>query len=124
MIGVGEVIPAGLVTPATAIDPVAISRDMSPIMEALRPGKLPIQIPTGWTGWKGGLNYTFYPVWVDELAGDFYDVPIVLTKMGRGFRSCLDECMVVAMRNPNVYFDMTESPSPPVKKKTAVNTSV
>ncbi len=116
MIGVGEVIPAGLVTAATAIDPVEISLAMSPIMEALRPGKLPIQIPTGWTGWKGGLNYTFHPVWVDELAGDFHDVPIVLTKMGRGFRSSFDECTVVAMRNPNVYFDMTESPSEHVRE--------
>ncbi len=33
MIGVGEMIPGGMVT--TAIDPVEIARDMSPIMEAL-----------------------------------------------------------------------------------------
>lgn len=109
LIGVGEVIPGGLVT--GSINPIEIARDMSPIMEALSPGNLPIQIPTGWTGWKGGLNYTYHPVWIDELAGNFPDVPIVLTKMGRGFRSSFDECMVVAMRNGNVYFDMTESPS-------------
>ncbi len=114
LIGVGEVIPGGLVT--GSIDPVEISQNMSPIMEALGPGNLPIQIPTGWTGWKGGLNYTYHPIWVDELAGDFPDVPIVLTKMGRGFRSSFDECMVVAMRNANVYIDMTESPSEHVRE--------
>ncbi len=114
LIGVGEVVPGGLVT--AAIDPVEIARDMSPIMEALRPGNLPIQLPTGWTGWKGNLHYIYSPIWVDELAGNFPDVPIVLTKMGRGFRASFDACMVIAMRNTNVYFDMTESPSEHVRE--------
>ncbi len=114
MKGVGEVVPGGAVT--AAIDPVEISRDMSPIMEALRPGRLPIQFPTGWSGWKGGLHYIYNPVWVDEIAGNFPDVPIVLTKMGRGFRTCFDTCVVVAMRNANVYFDMTEAPSEHVRE--------
>ena len=107
MIGMGELIPGGVVTASN--DPFEISRDMGPIMEALRPGKLPIQLPTGWSGWKGGLHYIYNPVWVDELAGNFPDVPIVLTKMGRGFRGSFDACAVVAMRNANVYFDMTDS---------------
>ena len=109
MIGVGELVPGGVVT--AAIDPVEIARDMGPIMEALRPGNLSIQIPTGWSGWKGGLNYIYDPIWVDELAGNFPDVPIVLTKMGRGFDASFDACAVVAMRNVNVYFDMTDSRS-------------
>ena len=114
MIGVGEMIPGGMVT--TAIDPVEIARDMSPIMEALGIGNWPIQIPTGWSGWQGGLHYIYDPIWVDEIAGIFPDVPIVLTKMGRGFRSCFDTCMVIAMRNANVYFDMTESPPEHVRE--------
>ena len=101
-------IPGGMVT--TAIDPVEIARDMGPIMEALGQGNWPIQITTGWSGWQGGLHYIYNPIWVDEIAGIFPDVPIVLTKMGRGFRSSFDACIVVAMRNANVYFDMTESP--------------
>ena len=114
LIGVGEIIPGGAVT--AAIDPVEIAQDMSPIMEALRPGGLPIQFPTGWSGWQGGLHFIYNPVWVDEIAGNFPDVPIVLTKMGRGFRTCFDTCTVVAMRNANVYFDMTESPSEHVRE--------
>ena len=114
MIGVGEMIPGGMVT--TAIDPVEIARDMSPIMEALGIGSWPIQIPTGWSGWQGGLHYIYNPIWVDEIAGIFPNVPIVLTKMGRGFRSCFDVCMVIAMRNANVYFDMTESPPEHVRE--------
>ena len=114
MHGVGEMVPGGMVTAAT--DPVEIARDMSPIMDALAVNRLPIQIPTGWSGWQGGLHYIYNPIWVDEIAGIFPDVPIVLTKMGRGFRSSFDTCMVVAMRNANVFFDMTESPSDHVRE--------
>ena len=114
MIGVGEMIPGGMVT--TSIDPVEIARDMSPIMDALGSGAWPIQIPTGWSGWQGGLHYIYNPIWVDEIAGIFPKVPMVLTKMGRGFRSSFDACMVTAMRNANVYFDMTESPPEHVRE--------
>jgi predicted TIM-barrel fold metal-dependent hydrolase len=61
----------------------------------------------------------YNPIWVDEIAGIFPDVPIVLIKMGRGFRSSFDTCMVVAMRNANVYFDMTESPPEHVREALA-----
>ena len=114
MIGVGEFVPGGMVTAAT--DPVEIARDMAPLMEALSVKGLPIQIPTGWSGWQGGLHYIWNPVWVDEVAGLFPDVPIVLCKMGRGFRTSFDTCMVVAMRNANVFFDMTEAPPEHVRE--------
>ncbi len=114
MIGVGEVIPGGMVSAAS--DPVEIARDMSPIMEALRPGNLPIQLPTGWSGWKDTLHYTWSPIYVDVLAGNFPDVPIVLVKMGRGFRVSFDTCVVVAMRNVNVYLDMTDAPSEHIRE--------
>jgi predicted TIM-barrel fold metal-dependent hydrolase len=114
LIGVGEVVPGGMMT--SAIDPVEIAQDMGPVMEALRPRRLPIQIPTGWSGWQGGLHYIWNPIWVDEVAGIFPDVPIILTKMGRGFRTSFETCVIVAMRNANVYFDMTESPSDHVRE--------
>ncbi len=114
MIGVGEVIPGGMVSAAS--DPVEIARDMSPIMEALRPGNLPIQLPTGWSGWKDTLHYTWSPIYVDVLAGNFLDVPIVLVKMGRGFRTSFDACVVIAMRNVNVYLDMTDAPSEHIRE--------
>ena len=107
MVGMGEFIVGGFVT--SALDPIEIARDMGPIMEALRPKKLPIQLPTGLSGWKGGLFYVYEPLWVDELAGNFPDCPIVLTKMGRGISTPFDACMVIAKRNANVYFDLTDS---------------
>jgi predicted TIM-barrel fold metal-dependent hydrolase len=46
---------------------------------------------------------------VDELAGTFPTVPIVLTKMGRSIRTAFDTCLSMAMRNANIYFDMTDT---------------
>lgn len=105
MLGVGEVIPI-----TNELHPVRITRDMAPIMEALKArGGLPIMFPTGYSGWKGAHYYVFSPIWVDELAGTFPDVPIVFTKMGRSIRASFDACISVAMRNANVYFDMTDT---------------
>ena len=59
---------------------------------------LPIMFPTGYTGWKGVHYFCNEPVWVDELAGAFPAVPIVLTKIGRSIRASFDACRVVAMR--------------------------
>jgi hypothetical protein len=104
-LGVGEIVPI-----TTEIHPARITRDMAPIMEVLKArGNLPIMFPTGYTGWKGVHYYVFSPVWVDEVAATFPTVPIVLTKMGRSIRASFDACMSVAMRNANVYFDMTDT---------------
>ena len=107
MYGMGEFAAGGYAT--TSLDPIQISRDLGPIMEALRPGKLPIMFPTGSSGWKGSLNYIYEPIWVDEVAGNFPDVPIVLTKMGRSIRSSFDACLTMAKRNANIFFDLTET---------------
>jgi predicted TIM-barrel fold metal-dependent hydrolase len=105
MLGMGEIVPI-----TTEIHPAKITRDMAPIMEALTArGGLPIMLPTGYTGWRGVHYFCYEPVWVDELAGAFPKVPIVLTKMGRSIRASFDACKVVAMRNANVYFDMTDT---------------
>jgi predicted TIM-barrel fold metal-dependent hydrolase len=105
MLGVGEITPI-----STEVHPALITRDMAPIMEVLKArGGLPIMFPTGFSGWKGQHYYIFQPVWVDELAGTFPDVPVILTKMGRSIRASFDACKVVAMRNANVYFDMTDT---------------
>ncbi len=103
--GVGEIVPI-----TTELHPIKISRDMAPIMEVLKArGDLSIQFPTGYSGWKGVHYYIYSPIWVDEIAANFPTVPIVLTKMGRGIQASYDACLSVAMRNANVYFDMTDT---------------
>ena len=118
LIGVGEVSPGGFVT--TEIDAVSIARDIGPVMEALRPDRRPIQFPTASSAWRGGLYYLYEPLWVDEVAGNFPEIPIILAKMGRGIRSSFDACTVVAMRNANVYFDLTDAS--PTHLREAINT--
>lgn len=104
-LGVGEVVPI-----TTELHPIKIARDMAPIMEVLKArGDLPIMFPTGFSGWKGVHYYIFSPIWVDEVAANFPTVPIVFTKMGRSIRTSFDACMSVAMRNANVYFDLTDT---------------
>jgi uncharacterized protein len=103
--GVGEIVPI-----TTELHPAKIARDMAPIMEVLKArGDLPIMFPTGYSGWKGVHYYIYSPIWVDEVAGMFPTVPIVLTKMGRSIQASFDACLSVAMRNSNVYFDMTDT---------------
>ncbi len=114
--GVGEVVPI-----TTEIHPAKITRDMAPIMEVLKArGDLPIMFPTGYTGWKGVHYYVFSPVWVDEVAATFPTVPIVLTKMGRSIQASFDACLSVAMRNANVYFDMTDTSAEHLRKAISI----
>lgn len=47
--------------------------------------------------------------YVDEIAGRYPEVPIVLTKMGRAIQHYFESALIVAMRNPNVYFDTTST---------------
>jgi uncharacterized protein len=97
------------------LDPELIARDMAPIMDALARHRLPIQIPTAWTQFPGGLIYG-NPIWVDEIAGRHADVPIILTKMGRGVQYYFDTSMAVAARNTNVLFDVVGTSAEHLRK--------
>lgn len=101
MRGVGEVFARAF---TTALHPERIADDLTPIMEAVRHYHVPIQFPTAWSQFPGGL-YWGDPVWVDEVAARFPTVPIVLTKMGRGIEHYFATSMAIALRNENVYFD-------------------
>jgi len=90
-------------------------------MELLKArGDLPIQFPTGYTGWRGVRYYVFARIWVDDVAGTFPTVPIVLTKMGRGIQRSFDACLSVAMRNANIYFDATDTTPEHLRKAISV----
>ena len=56
------------------------------------------------------------PIYVDEIAGRFPDVPIVLTKMGRGIDHYFESALIVALRNPNVYFDTTSTTAQHIRR--------
>ncbi|MHB1486116.1 MAG: amidohydrolase family protein [Acidimicrobiales bacterium] len=99
--GVGEVFVRAF---TTSLHPEQIADDLAPIMETVCRYQVPIQFPTAWSQFPGGL-YWADPVWTDEVAGRYPEVPIVLTKMGRGVGRYFDAALAVALRNENVYLD-------------------
>jgi predicted TIM-barrel fold metal-dependent hydrolase len=86
------------------VHPERIAADFEPLMAVLEKHGAPIQIPTAWTQYAGGLIYGD-PIWVDEVAYRHPTVPIILTKMGRGIQHLFDNALMVALRNDNVFFD-------------------
>ena len=102
MIGMGELFVRAL---TRELDPELIARDLTPFMNAIANNGIPIQIPTAWSQFPGGLIYGD-PIWTDEIACRWPDTPLILTKMGRSLQTYFDHAMVVAVRNENVYFDV------------------
>lgn len=101
MKGMGEVFVRAF---TTEMHPERIARDLDPVMTALAKYNVPVQFPTAWSQFRGGLYYG-NPIFVDEIAQRHPDVPVILTKMGRGIGYYFDMALTVALRNANVYFD-------------------
>jgi predicted TIM-barrel fold metal-dependent hydrolase len=101
MIGMGEIMVRAF---TTELHPEKIARDLKPVMEATADLGIPIMIPTGWSQFPGQL-YFADPTYVDELAGRYPTVPIILNKMGRGIDHYFEVSLMLAMRNQNIYFD-------------------
>jgi predicted TIM-barrel fold metal-dependent hydrolase len=102
MRGIGETFIRAF---TTSVNPERIEKDLRPIMDTLNRYKMPIQFPTAWSQFPGGLFYG-NPIWADEVAGHYPDVPVILTKMGRSLQYYFEPALTVAMRNSNVYFDV------------------
>lgn len=102
MHGVGEVFVRSI---TNHTNPELIAKDLSGLMRVCEKHGAPIQFPTAWSQFPGGLFYGD-PVWADEVAGRHPRVPVILTKMGRSIGRYFDTVMSVAMRNENVYLDV------------------
>lgn len=101
-VGVGEIFVRSLTRKTNA---EAIADDLDEIMSVIAAAKVPVQFPSGWSQFRGGLGYGD-PLWIDEVAARYPSVPIIVTKMGRGIQHLFDNALMVAIRNPNVYFDL------------------
>lgn len=102
MKGIGEIFVRSL---TDHVNPEKIAKDLSGIMKVVEKHKVPIQFPTAWSQFPGGLFYGD-PLWADEVACRHPSAPIILTKMGRSITSYFDTTMTVAMRNVNIYLDV------------------
>ncbi|MCS3451199.1 MULTISPECIES: aliphatic sulfonate ABC transporter substrate-binding protein [Bradyrhizobium] len=107
MVGVGEIFVRRL---TRSLHPEDIADDLAPMMEVIARHQTSVQIPTAWTQLPGGLYYGD-PIWVDEVASRYPSARIILTKMGRGIDHYFENCLSVAMRNENVYLEISGSSS-------------
>ena len=88
--------------------PEKVARDMAPLMEILARHRLPIMFQTAWTQF-GTPIYHGMPLFVDNLAERFPEVPIIITKMGRGYDFLFEMCLLIAFKHDNVYLDTVQS---------------
>jgi len=88
--------------------PEKIARDLVPLMKVIARHRLPIMFQTAWTQF-GTPIYHGIPLFVDDLAEQFPEVPIIITKMGRGYDFLLEMCLMIAYKHDNVYLDTVQS---------------
>ena len=110
--GMGEM-RVGRYTTESAPDRIA--KDLVPLFEILALHKMPIMFQTAWTQF-GTPIYHGTPMFLDVLAESFPEVPIVITKMGRGYDYLFEMCLIVAFKHDNVYLDTVQSKPAHVKR--------
>lgn len=103
--GMGEV-RIGRFTSHSA--PEKIADDLTPLMRVLAPRKLPVMFLTAWTQFGSAL-YHGMPLFIDDLAERFPELPIIITKMGRGYDALFEMCLLVAYKHENVYLDTVQT---------------
>jgi predicted TIM-barrel fold metal-dependent hydrolase len=75
-----------------------------PIYERCQELKIPVLHHTGTTG-LGNCKIKFgRPIFLDDVAQDFPDLKIIAAHFGWPW---MEECFAVAIRNPNVYIDIS-----------------
>ncbi len=86
-------------------------RDLYPLYEVIAEAKLPALFHTGQTGigagmpGGGGLRLKYgNPIYLDDVAADFPDMPIVLAHPSVPWQ---EEQLSVALHKPNVYIDLS-----------------
>ena len=88
--------------------PEKIAQELTPLMEIMARYRVPVMFLTAWTQFGTAL-YHGMPLFVDDLAERFPEVPIIITKMGRGYDLLFEMCLLVAYKHPNVYLDTVQS---------------
>jgi predicted TIM-barrel fold metal-dependent hydrolase len=106
LVGCGEVLPTRFTSESA---PERIAKELRPLMEILARYRVPVMFLTGWTQFSTPL-YHGMPLFADVLAEWFPEVPIIITKMGRGYSFIFEMALAVAYKHPNVYFDIVQAP--------------
>jgi predicted TIM-barrel fold metal-dependent hydrolase len=107
LVGCGEVLPTRFSAESA---PERVASDLRPLMEILEQHQKPVMFLTGWTQFSTPL-YHGMPLFVDVLAEWFPDVPLIITKMGRGYSFIFEMSLAIAFKHANVYFDIVQAPA-------------
>ena len=105
LVGCGEVLPTRFTSESA---PERIAKELRPLMEILARHRAPVMFLTGWTQFSTPL-YHGMPLFVDVLAEWFPEVPIIITKMGRGYSFIFEMSLAIAFKHPNIYFDIVQA---------------
>lgn len=92
---------------------------LRPVLEVANEARVPVTFHTG------NAPYTYHrlayndPVYVDEIAREFPELPIIIAHMGCSgsmfFGSYAEHALMVAAKNPNVYLDTSTAPPPVIE---------
>jgi len=88
--------------------PHKIAEDLDPMMKVLSQYKIPVMVPTAWTQF-GTRLYHGLPLFIDDLAERYPDVPIILVKMGRGYTFIFEMCLATAFKHENIYLETSQA---------------
>jgi len=89
-------------------DPRGIAEDLYPMMDVLARYRIPVMFPTAWTQF-GTRLYHGLPLFIDDLAERYPELPIVLVKMGRGYSFIFEMCLAVAFKHENIYLETSQA---------------
>jgi hypothetical protein len=70
--------------------------------------RLPVMIHTGTSVFPGARNKFADPIYVDDVAVDFPDLPLIVAHGGRPL--WMDTAVFLVRRHPNVWMDISSSP--------------
>ncbi len=88
--------------------PHRIAEDLDAMMRVLNEYKIPVMFPTAWTQF-GTRLYHGLPLFIDDLAERYPDVPIILVKMGRGYSFIFEMCLAVAFKHENIFLETSQA---------------
>lgn len=93
-----------------ADEPEKIPTNMVPLLNVLAKHRLPLLVHTGWSQHAGEIELrASNPIYLDNVAARYPEVPIILAHMGRGMNYFFEPALAVALRNSNVYLDTADS---------------
>jgi uncharacterized protein len=112
LVGCGEVLPTRFSAESA---PERVASDLRPLMEILEQHQKPVMFLTGWTQFSTPL-YHGMPLFVDVLAEWFPHIPIIITKMGRGYSFIFEMSLAIAFKHANIYFDIVQAPADHIER--------